>query len=118
METAAVLSSSVVPPPTTDVLECVSHALAAAHRVVVFSGAGMSAESGIHTFRDPEVGLWRNKIALALFGIPLGWRWMPSIAWWGYKRFHAPIAAALPNSGHLAVAELRTALQLRADGAV
>lgn len=96
-------------------VQAAAAALAAARRVVIFSGAGMSAESGINTFRDPEVGVWRNKIALALFAIPFGWNWMPSIAWWGYKKFHRPIAAARPNAGHIAVAHLRDDLQLATD---
>ncbi|ELR22732.1 uncharacterized protein ACA1_148890 [Acanthamoeba castellanii str. Neff] len=42
--------------------------IARAKRLVVFSGAGISAESGIATFRDPEMGLWTSKIGLAWFG--------------------------------------------------
>lgn len=113
-------TSSVCPTPSPDpaAVEVAAKALAAAERVVVFTGAGMSAESGIPTFRDPEAGVWKNKVALALFGVPFGWRWMPSIAWWGYKRFHAPIAAAQPNAGHVAVAHLQAELDLRGVVAV
>lgn len=31
-----------------------------ARRIAVFTGAGVSAESGIHTFRDAQTGLWEN----------------------------------------------------------
>ena len=51
----------------------VAEQLKKAQRVVVFSGAGMSAESGISTFRQPEVGVWANKLGLAYFGTPFGW---------------------------------------------
>ena len=44
-------------------------------RIVVFTGAGMSAESGIPTFRDAETGIWKYcfGLGLSLFGTPLGW---------------------------------------------
>ena len=51
-----------------------------ANRVIVFSGAGMSAESGISTFRQPDVGIWANKLGLAYFGTPFGWWCMLKIA--------------------------------------
>ena len=51
------------------VVEILKHA----KRLVVFSGAGMSAESGISTFRQPDVGVWANKIGLVYFGTPFGW---------------------------------------------
>ena len=35
-----------------------ARALAGSRRVVVFTGSGVSAESGIATFRDPETGIW------------------------------------------------------------
>lgn len=81
--------------------------IARAKRLVVFSGAGISAESGIATFRDPEMGLWTSKIGLAWFGTPVGWRWTPGLAWRMYlSRFRDPIARARPNPGHYAIARL------------
>eukprot|EP00761_Pharyngomonas_kirbyi_P012526 gb/GECH01012553.1/.p1 GENE.gb/GECH01012553.1/~~gb/GECH01012553.1/.p1 ORF type:complete len:279 (+),score=52.92 gb/GECH01012553.1/:1-837(+) len=75
--------------------------------IVVLTGAGMSAESGIDTFRDPEVGFWKNKIGLALFGTPLGWWMMPGISWNTYiTRFRSQIMRANPNPGHEALARL------------
>lgn len=89
--------------------------LSAAKRVVAFTGAGMSAESGILTFRDPEVGIWKNRLALLAFGHPYGWRWFPRWAWSYYLRFHDPIQAAQPNAGHRALAGLAAALRLPAE---
>ena len=43
-----------------DVLDAVRALVAAAERPVVLSGAGMSAESGIPTFRDAQTGLWER----------------------------------------------------------
>mmetsp|Transcript_14308 Transcript_14308/g.56307 ORF Transcript_14308/g.56307 Transcript_14308/m.56307 type:complete len:281 (+) Transcript_14308:146-988(+) len=88
----------------------VARSLATARRVVVFSGAGISAESGISTFRQPEVGVWANKAGLAYFGTPFGWWLSPKLAWKTYlKYFRNPIAAAQPNDGHVALAELEAA---------
>jgi len=103
--------------PTTATLEgtCVTKAclreaaqlVARCKRLVVFSGAGISAESGIATFRDPESGVWLSKIGLAWFGTPFGWRWTPGLAWRMYlTRFRDPIARAVPNPGHHALARL------------
>lgn len=108
----ATSSVAVTPFASCTAVQRCAEALAYAHRVVVFTGAGMSAESSINTFRDPEVGVWKNKLALAFFAVPFGWRWAPSIAWWYYKKFHRAIAAARPNAGHIAVAQLRDGLQL------
>lgn len=77
-----------------------------AKKVVVFTGAGMSAESGINTFRDPEAGTWSNKLGLALFGTPIGWKLMPRTAWGKYLEFRRPIAEAEPNDGHIAIVRL------------
>jgi NAD-dependent deacetylase len=105
-------SVTVTPFAASQAAQASAVALAKARRIVVFSGAGMSAESGIITFRDPEAGVWKIKLALALFAVPFGWRWVPSIAWWCYRKFHRPIAVAKPNAGHVAAAQLREALKL------
>lgn len=78
-----------------------------ATRIVVFSGAGMSAESGIETFRGSSASVWASRIVLALFGTPFGWRWMPGISWRLYNsKFRDAIARAHPNDGHQALAYL------------
>ncbi|WKV16472.1 Sir2 family NAD-dependent protein deacetylase [Janibacter limosus] len=46
------------PTATTAVPDAVIDALQGARRVLVLSGAGMSAESGVPTFRDAQTGLW------------------------------------------------------------
>lgn len=91
-------------------IEAAARAVAGAHRISAFTGAGMSAESGINTFRDPEVGVWKNRIGLALFGTPFGWNWMPGWAWSNYRRFHKPIFEAEPNAGHYALADFASLL--------
>lgn len=82
-----------------------------AKRLVIFTGAGMSAESGIATFRSSGNSFWgglRGKFAMFYFGTPLGWKLTPG---WGFKayieEFFTPIAQAKPNKGHVAIAELQ-----------
>ena len=88
--------------------ERAAHALSEASRVVILSGAGMSQESGINTFRDPEVGVWKNKLALMWFGTPIGWKLTPGFAFKAYGRFWQPIGRAQPNDGHRAISRMPT----------
>lgn len=82
--------------------------LRGAREVLVFTGAGASAESGIPTFRDDD-GLWRE-FPVDEFA---AWRGIVRtalvrprrLAEFVYAVLH-PIAAAQPNAGHLAIAEL------------
>ena len=58
-------------------------ATAKAKNVVVFTGAGMSADSGIGTFRG-EGGAWSGffgNLALLWGGTPIGWKWTPWLVW-------------------------------------
>lgn len=93
-----------------DVMEKCSQAVANARRIVCFTGAGMSAESGIETFRGGG-GLWSGAvgfIVLGWFGTPIGWKWTPGWAWSKYiDRFYNPIRDAEPNDGHRALAHLQ-----------
>jgi len=87
--------------------------LSRARRVVAFTGAGISAESGIRTYRDSLEGggLWdgiRGQLGLLLFGTRLGFCCLPRMAWELYcERLLLPILRAEPNPGHAALAELR-----------
>lgn len=93
-----------------DMLEKCAQMVAKARRIVCFTGAGMSAESGIDTFRGGS-GLWNGAvgfIVLGWFGTPLGWKWTPGFAWSQYiNRFYNPIRDAQPNDGHRALAHLQ-----------
>ncbi|HAW61537.1 MAG TPA: NAD-dependent deacylase, partial [Pseudomonas sp.] len=59
-------------------------ALAAATRVVVFTGAGVSAESGIPTFRDALSGLWERFDPAAL-ATAEAFRRDPALVWGWYE---------------------------------
>jgi NAD-dependent deacetylase len=89
-------------------LSVAADSLREAKHVVVFSGAGASAESGIPTFRD-EGGLWSH-FPPEQFATPQGLiknaATDPRRAAEFVHALLAPIAAASPNDGHKAVAEI------------
>jgi NAD-dependent protein deacetylase/lipoamidase len=71
--------------------------------VTVLSGAGISAESGVPTFRDAETGLWA-KVDPYEISSAEGWRDHPDKVWAWYLWRHHMMGAVAPNNGHLAVA--------------
>ena len=76
-----------------------------ARRVVVFSGAGLSADSGIPTFRDALTGLWSRFDAQTL-ATPEAFVRDPDLVWGWYEWRRIKGLLALPNAGHRAVADL------------
>lgn len=74
-----------------------------APRVCVLSGAGISAESGIPTFRDAMTGLW-SRFDPAQLASEEGFRADPARVWAWYAERRAGLRTAQPNAGHLAVA--------------
>lgn len=87
--------------------------VAAAARVVVLAGAGMSAESGVPTFRDAHTGLWERFRAEDL-ATPEAWQQQPDVVWAWYLWRAGLVRAAQPHAGHRALASLarRVPLQL------
>jgi NAD-dependent deacetylase len=71
--------------------------------VAVLSGAGMSAESGVPTFRDVETGLWANVDPYEISSSD-GWRRHPDRVWAWYLWRHYMMKSVGPNDGHRAVA--------------
>jgi NAD-dependent deacetylase len=78
-----------------------------ADRIVVLTGAGISAESGVPTFRG-EGGLWKSYRAEDL-ATPQAFGRDPRLVWEWYAWRRASIAACRPNPGHLALARLALA---------
>jgi NAD-dependent deacetylase len=79
--------------------------LRAAERVAVLTGAGVSAESGIPTFRDAQTGLWARYDPQEL-ATPAAFQRNPRLVWEWYAHRRALAGAAAPNPAHLALAEL------------
>lgn len=79
-------------------------ALEQAGSIVVLTGAGISAESGVPTFRGPQ-GLWRNYSPEQL-ATPEAFARNARLVWEWYDWRRGLIRQAQPNAGHLALAEL------------
>lgn len=81
--------------------------LAAARRVLVCTGAGISQESGIPTFRDAQEGLWARFDPQQL-ATEAGFRAAPGRVWGWYAYRRARILACQPNAGHRALVDLES----------
>ena len=77
--------------------------------IVIFSGAGMSAESGISTFRDTN-GLWENN-RIEDVTTPLAWQNDPEKVLHFYNLRRKQIIEAQPNEAHKLIAELEKLFQ-------
>ena len=88
----------------------IATALRQARRIVVFTGAGMSAESGIATFRDQPDSLWA-KFNTREMATPQGWRENKQRVWAWYEGRRGAVLATQPHAGHVAVAQLAHTLQ-------
>lgn len=81
-----------------------SAVLSKASKVTVLTGAGISAESGVPTFRG-EGGLWRSWSATEL-ATPEAFAEDPSLVWEFYHYRRVVVSKCKPNSGHYAIAAL------------
>ena len=82
-------------------------ALRAATRVTVLTGAGVSAESGIPTFRDKQTGLW-EKFGATELATPYAFERDPALVWGWYEWRRGLVLKAQPNAGHRAIATMQT----------
>ena len=76
-----------------------------ARHLVVFTGSGVSAESGIPTFRDAMTGLWEN-FDVEMLATRQAFRRDPAQVWGWYEWRRKLVMQAQPNSAHLAIAKL------------
>src|SRR5438132_587386 len=74
-------------------------------KVTVLTGAGVSAESGVPTFRDAQTGLWARYSPEEL-ATPRAFRRNPRLVWEWYEWRRKLVADAQPNPAHLALAEM------------
>ena len=83
-------------------LETIAQHIGQAHRLTVLTGAGVSAASGVPTFRGPA-GLWRSFRPEDL-ATPQAFRRDPQLVWEWYDWRRQKIAACQPNAAHRAIA--------------
>ncbi len=79
--------------------------LAGCRHLVVFTGAGVSAESGIPTFRDVLTGLWQ-RFDPAELATPEAFARDPALVWGWYEWRRMRVLQAQPNPAHRAIARL------------
>jgi len=75
-------------------------------RIVVLTGAGISAESGVRTFRDND-GLWENH-RIEDVATPEAWSRDPSLVWKFYQARRNQLLLVEPNPAHKALARLES----------
>lgn len=85
-------------------LEQISDKLKQAEKIIFVTGAGISQESGIPTFRGKD-GLWRKYDPMKLATIDAFYE-DPKLVWEWYEERRRNILAAKPNLGHLAIVQL------------
>jgi NAD-dependent deacetylase len=78
-------------------------------KVVALTGAGISKESGIPTFRDAQTGLWSNFNPEEL-ATPSAFRRNPGLVWRWYDYRRQEFGKVEPNPGHFALAEMESRL--------
>jgi NAD-dependent deacetylase len=81
-------------------------ALHKSSHTAVLTGAGVSAESGVPTFRDTQAGLWANYRPEDL-ATPEAFARDPKIVWQWYAWRRQLLASVQPNPGHIALAQLQ-----------
>lgn len=81
------------------------NALADARHVLVFTGAGVSAESGVSTFRDALSGLWARFDPMQL-ATPEAFLADPALVWGWYEWRRQLLLKVQPNAAHHAIVEL------------
>lgn len=86
-------------------LERAAETLRDASSVVVFTGAGVSAESGLPTYRSGDDGLWK-RADFERYANPTGYRQHASAAWRWYHSRAQFAAQVQPNAAHIAIAEI------------
>jgi NAD-dependent deacetylase len=79
----------------------------ASSQIVVLTGAGVSKESGVPTFRDALDGLWSQYDPMKL-ATPTAFEANPKLVWDWYQFRRRMMGKAQPNAGHYALADLET----------
>jgi NAD-dependent deacetylase len=85
-------------------IDQIADAIRNARSICVLTGAGVSAESGVPTFRASD-GLWEGH-AIQDVATPEGWRQNPQLVWDFYHARRAKAGSVQPNPGHVALASM------------
>ena len=80
-------------------------------KIIVLTGAGMSAESGVQTFRDGD-GLWHNH-RIEEVATPTAWARDPDLVMEFYNQRRKQLFEVEPNAGHLALVKLEQKFDVR-----
>jgi NAD-dependent deacetylase len=91
--------------PATEIPKSLVETLRSAYSVAVLTGSGISAESGVPTFRDAQTGLWARYDPMEL-ATPEAFTRDPRLVWEWYAWRRKLVEGASPNPGHEALAEL------------
>ena len=95
----------MTPNATIAIPQTLIAALQLAKHVVVFTGSGVSAESGIATFRDALTGLW-ERFNVKDLATPEAFRRDEALVWGWYEWRRMKVLRAQPNPAHIAIAAL------------
>jgi NAD-dependent deacetylase len=91
--------------PFEGTIRTLARELSAASAVTVLTGSGISAESGVPTFREAQTGLWARYDPQEL-ATPEAFERNPRLVWEWYEWRRGLVSAAEPNAGHRALANL------------
>ena len=94
-----------------DLISSAMNLLLGAQRIAVFSGAGLSADSGLATFRDADNGRW-NQVDVAKVATRFAFKTNRDAVWTHYEHRRREALRAEPNAGHLALTRLQAAGRL------
>lgn len=90
---------------TSEQIQVAATKIAETEKLAISSGAGVSKESGVPTFRDAQDGLWKRYDATQLAS-PEAFMHDPGLVWRWYMYRYDLISAVAPNPGHDALAQL------------
>jgi NAD-dependent deacetylase len=86
-------------------IQVAANLILSSKQLTIFTGAGVSKESGIPTYRDPREGLWEKYDPMEL-ATPFGYINNPQVAWKWHLEGRTRMLNAQPNPGHFALTEL------------
>ena len=91
---------------TRETIQKAAAAINRAEHIAILTGAGVSKESGVPTFRDAQTGLWAQYDPQQL-ATPQAFQRNPKLVWDWYEFRRSTVRAAKPNPGHIALATLQ-----------